>query len=126
VSNLLAVARREIKDANVKGLSTDAKFLHAYNAALALASIALSASGYKPHKQQSHHLRTIESLAFTIAPSTDFVDDFEAFRAKRHKGVYDVAGAIAKGEADRMLQIARELTDLVIQWLNDNHPELIA
>lgn len=113
-----------MQDAQVKGLSVDAQFLHAYNAALALASAALYAAGFKPHKQQSHHLRVIESLRFTVAADDSLVDQFDTFRAKRHKGVYDIAGGISKTEAHAMFEIADKLSAVVPKWLKDHHPQL--
>ncbi|MFO7929702.1 MAG: hypothetical protein R6U35_08545 [Candidatus Humimicrobiaceae bacterium] len=41
IGNLLALARRDIKDSKVEGLSSDRRFACAYNAVLQLATIML-------------------------------------------------------------------------------------
>jgi hypothetical protein len=45
---LLALIRRDTKDAKVKGLSTGRKFACAYNAVLRLAAILLYCRRYEP------------------------------------------------------------------------------
>lgn len=54
VANLLHLVRRDIKDAKVKGLSTDRKFSTAYNAVLQLGMILLYCAGYRPKGAGSH------------------------------------------------------------------------
>ncbi len=48
IENLLAIARRDIKDSKVENLSLDRRFACAYNAVLQLATIILYCNGYKP------------------------------------------------------------------------------
>ena len=47
IQRLLAVADRDLKDANITGLSVDRRFATAYAAALQLATVVLRASGYR-------------------------------------------------------------------------------
>lgn len=55
IQNLFDVAARDMKDASLKGLSTDARLSLAYNAALQAAAAALHAAGYRPAKGQAGH-----------------------------------------------------------------------
>ncbi len=48
IANLLAIARRDVTDAEEGGMSTDWQFGIAYNAALKLCTALLYASGYRP------------------------------------------------------------------------------
>ncbi len=48
LSNLLAIADRDIADASAEGLSNDWKFGIAYNAALKLCTMMLYDAGYMP------------------------------------------------------------------------------
>ena len=67
LSNLLAIADRDIEDAETDGLSDDWKFGIAYNAALKLCTMMLYASGFMPEKVLAHY-RTLLSLQFTLGP----------------------------------------------------------
>ena len=64
--SLLAIVRRDLKDAGVAAISDDRRFEAALSAARTAASIALRASGYRTVAQVGHHAKTIESLELTI------------------------------------------------------------
>ena len=65
ISNLLAIADRDIAQSQTMGLGPEWSFDIAYNAALQLAVAALAASGFQAERQNKHQ-RTIECLAFTL------------------------------------------------------------
>lgn len=121
----LKLAARERSDANVQGLSIDARFAHAYAAGLALARAALYAAGYEADKAHSGHKYTIDSLAFTVSAAPAILAQFDSFRVKRHKGMYDAVGAVSVGEAQAMQEIAEELSISVPKWIRANHPQLL-
>ena len=125
IRNLFDIAARDLRDAQTAPLSTDNRFNLAYNAALQSAMAALGAAGYRPAKGQSHHLRAIESLRHTVAPPSELVDQLDVFRAKRHRGLYDLAGAVSDVEADAMIVLAGELRGRVAHWLRKTHPDLV-
>ena len=125
IEDQLKLAAREQSDANVAGLSIDARFAHAYAAGLALARAALYAAGYEADKAHSGHKYTIDSLEFTVSPDPAVLAQFDSFRAKRHKGMYDAVGTVSVGEAQAMLAIAEELTVSVPQWIRANHLKLL-
>jgi len=124
VRELLGIADRAIADAEVKGISPDARLSIAHNAALQLAIAALTATGYRAGRE-AHHYRAIQSLAFTIGASTDLVDQLDSFRKKRNIGDYERAGAVSEHEAREMLALAKSLRETVTVWLKKNHPELV-
>ena len=109
VGDLLAVADRDLADCRAAQLSDDWRFSIAYNAALQLATMALYARGYKVPRGQSHHLRAIQSLEFTVGIDRKTVDVLDAFRLKRNAGVYDRAGAVSQAEAGEMIALAHTL-----------------
>ena len=125
IEEQLKLAARERSDANVPGLSVDARFAHAYAAGLALARAALYAAGYEADKAHSGHKYSIDSLAFTVSATPAVLAQFDGFRIKRPKGMYDAVGAVSVGEAQAMLQIAEELSVSVPQWIRANHPKLL-
>ncbi len=124
IRELLGIADRAITDAEVKGISPDARLSIAHNAALQLAIAALAATGYRAARE-AHHYRAIQSLAFTIGVSTDLVDQLDSFRKKRNISDYERAGAISEQEAKEMLSLAKSLREMVTAWLKKNHPELV-
>lgn len=124
IRELLDIANRAISDAQVKGISADARLSIAHNAALQLAAAALAATGYRAGRE-AHHYRAIQSLALTIGSSTDLVDQLDSFRKKRNISDYERAGAVSDQEAKEMLALAKMLRETVTTWLENNHPELI-
>jgi hypothetical protein len=124
ISDLLAVADRDLQDCTVPGLSADWRLNIAYNAALQAATAALAACGYRAMRE-AHHFRVIQSLVFTIDMDARVVTQFDAFRKKRNIGGYERAGILSDQEADEMLSLAKDIRKKVEYWLNENHPGLL-
>lgn len=124
VTDLLAIADRDLANAKVPGLSTDWQLAIAYNAALQLAMLALGAEGYRPERSRAHE-RAIESLRFTIKASRATIDVLDAVRRKRNLSNYERAGAASQSEADEVYEVAAELRRMVIAWLKKSHPDLL-
>lgn len=124
ISDLLAVADRDLSDCQSSGLSTDWKLNIAYNSALQAATAALAASGYRAARE-SHHFRIIQSLAYTIGANTDSINLFDLYRKKRNIGGYERAGATSAQEANEMFLLAKNIRSDVEAWLRKTHPELV-
>jgi hypothetical protein len=93
ITNLLKAAERNLKDAKTMGLSPDWKLNIAYSAALHLANAALAAEGYRAARD-SHHYRTIQSLAYSINADPKLIIQLDRFRKKRNLGTYEIADPI--------------------------------
>ena len=65
IARLLAIADRDIDQSQTPGLGPEWQFDIAYNAVLQLATAALAASGFQAERQNKH-MRTLESLEFTM------------------------------------------------------------
>ncbi len=126
IENLLALADRDLHDAQATELSVDWRFNIAYNAALQLAGTALAASGYRIVRSGPHHHRTIQSLLHTIGADDNTVRLLDRFRKKRNVAEYDVVGTISEQEAAEMLELARSLRQQIYDWLYQNHPTLLS
>jgi replication fork clamp-binding protein CrfC len=124
IRELLGIADRAIVDAEVQGISPDARLSIAHNAALQLSIAALAATGYDVGRE-AYHYRAIKSLAFTIGADADLVDQLDTFRKKRNISDYERAGAISDQEAKEMLTLAKTLREMVNAWFKKNHPHLI-
>src|SRR5579884_1312326 len=92
IEGLLSIVERELKDAQVKGISSDGKFNHAYRAALTLATALLYCSGYTIARGQSHHLKTIEEIPEILGKEAkEDAQYLETCRVKRNAAEYDSA-----------------------------------
>ena len=61
IQGLLEIAKRDLNDASVQDLSTDRRFLIAYEGALTLATIPLYCAGYETYGR-GHHWLTFRIL----------------------------------------------------------------
>lgn len=124
IAELLAIAERDIGQAQTPGLLPDWRLPIAYNAALQLATAALAAAGYRCGTELKH-VRTIESLRFTLGTDAGLIRQLDTFRSKRNVSDYERAGAISDADADAMLALAKRLRKDVRTWLSQKHPELM-
>jgi hypothetical protein len=124
ISNLFALADRDLNACQTKNLPADWRFVIAYNAALQAATAALVAAGYRACRE-SHHHRVIQSLELTLAPEPKLIDTFDRFRKKRNISSYDVAGAVSDKEAHEMYELAVSLRAKVDAWIRMNHGKLL-
>ncbi len=126
VARLLAVVDRDMRDAEVAGLSPDRRFAIAYSAALALATIVLAASGYRAVAQRGHHRVAIAALTEFIGPSVaSFARYLDSCRQRRNQGDYERIDVVSDTEAVELLAEARAFRPTVLDWLAREHPELV-
>jgi len=60
IRDLFGIVERSLPDSRVEAVSTDLRFIAAFNAALCVATTALRASGHRTVTQAGHHVKTIE------------------------------------------------------------------
>ncbi len=126
IQQLLEVIDRDLSDAKAQGLSADARFQHAYDAALQLCTIALKASGYAVPKGQGHHKRGIDSLRHTLGSNwSGTADHIERCSRLRGQAMYERIGVVSPEDATDLLETAEQLRSDVIAWLKANHSELV-
>lgn len=124
LSNLLAIADRDIEDASTSELSNDWRFGIAYNAALKLCTMLLYAAGYMPEKTLAHY-RTLLSIEYTLGPERKADAAYlDACRAKRNHVEYDYVDGASASEAEELLAFAKELRTEVVARLRQKFPEL--
>ncbi len=125
IARLLAVADRDIANAEVPTLAAEWRLIIAYNSALRTSTAALAASGFRVSTQVSHHYYGIESLRFTIGLEPALITRFDRFRKKRNLSAYEQSGAVSELEVSEMIALARELRSRVQQWLEQQHPDFL-
>jgi hypothetical protein len=124
IADLLAIVERDLTDAG-GNISADWRFGIAYNGALKLCTILLHASGYRPEKTLQHY-RAIAALPLILGcQRQDDADYLELCRRKRNIAEYDRTGAATEADAVELIKFTKELYADVLQWLKQNHPNLI-
>jgi hypothetical protein len=125
IQQLLRLVDRDIADAQVKHLSEDRRFLIAYEAALALATIPLYCAGYETHGQ-GHHWTTFQCLPEIMGADVGETSEyFDLCRTKRNISAYDRSGQISQAEAEELLSEAKAFKTIVLSWLTTEYPHLI-
>ena len=124
IRRLLDLVDRDLRASDLGQLDPDWRFAIAYNAALQAATAALAAAGYRAARD-SHHLRVIESLEWTVRVEPALVRQFDAFRKKRNRSNYERGGAISDAEVARMRALAVRLRAEVERWIRASHPHLL-
>ena len=125
IANLIEIARRDIKDAQLKDLSLDRRFACAYNAILQLGKILLYCKGYKP-KGIGHHATVFEAMKEILGRNYyGLADYFDSCRAKRNTTDYDYAGGISEKETEELIKEAKSFLKMVVKWLKINYPDFI-
>jgi hypothetical protein len=125
IASLLAVADRDLANAQIETLAAEWRLIIAYNSALRAATAALAAAGFRVSTQVSHHYYGIESLGFTIGLEARLITQFDRFRKKRNLSAYEQSGAVSELEASEMSALARDLRSRVQEWLEKHHPDLL-
>jgi hypothetical protein len=124
IAKLLAAARRNLADAQLRGLSPENRFDAAYKALMQCAIVALQANGYRTlSSKPGHHQTAIQALSQTIGYPQDEVIVLDALRKQRN--VSDYSGDIVSDDAvSECFQSATRLLGHLESWLQLHKPEL--
>ena len=118
INAIYGVIDRCFKDANLKGLSSDQKYILSYQAALEAGMALIYYHGYRPLKA-GHHYITWQCLKDLLGEKNrKTILLFEYAAKKRSKLSYDVAGLASQKEADEMYQESRDFVSLVKEEIN--------
>jgi hypothetical protein len=125
VARLLAAARRNLADAQLKGLSAENRFDAAYKAVMQLAMTALHANGYRTlTSKPGHHQTAIQTLPLTVALPQAKVIVLDALRKQRNLADYG-GELVTDAAAAECLASAKELQAHVLAWLRAERPALL-
>lgn len=124
IENLRELVKRDLKDAELVGLSDDRKFATAYNAVLQLSKMVIACAGYRVSTGVGHHQKTFEAAKTALGTNSaeTLTDYFETCRRKRNNIDYDTAEVVSETEASDLLEKAREFKALIQDWIAQNHP----
>jgi len=123
IKEMLYLVDRDLIDASVEGLSSDRRFMIAYDPVLTLATIPLYCAGYRTHGA-GHHWTVFLTLPLSMSPEQKALASYlDSCRNKRNISSYDRSGRITDGEAAELLEEAIIFKSKIEAWLRDNHPE---
>ena len=125
IKDLRAVVHRNLADAQIRKLSDDGRFGHAYDAARILANIIVRASGYRVKSEGGGHYNTFLALKAADPVFAKKAVYFDSCRRKRNNFLYEQANVVSNTEAEELLFHASGLTLEVDAWLKKHHPNLL-
>ncbi len=105
------------------GLSADARFVMAYDAARTLSLMIVRAEGFRPRSVGGHY-NTFLALEAADPAFAALSAYFEGCRMKRNDCEYGFAGGITQTEADALLNTVRQFAIDAEYWVKAHHPHL--
>ena len=123
ITNLRSIVARSLNDVKASGLSADARFIMAYDAARTLSLIIVRAAGYRPRAVGGHY-NTFVALE-TVDPAFAALSTyFDGCRIKRNASEYDIAGGVSETDADGLLKTVQQFRIDAEVWVKTHHPKL--
>ena len=123
LDNLRSIVTRSLKDVAAAGLSADARFIMAYDAARTLSLIIVRAAGYRPRSAGGHY-NTFVALEVAEPGFAALSVYFDGCRIKRNTSEYTFAGGVSDTDADGLLKAVQNFAVDVDAWLKAHHPHL--
>ena len=125
VSGLITKASRRLEEAGNEDNYGDSRLEFAYLTVLFCATAALRASGYRATRGEGHHVRTLDTLLYTLHVSPEKVEYYHMLRRARNTALYDELLEVSEVVLVEALNAARELLGLTEAWLRKHHPQLL-
>jgi hypothetical protein len=127
VAQLFKIVDRDLIDADIHDLSSDRRFITAYNAALQLSTIILRIYGLRTNPNKSgHHRISIDSLPEILGKEhQDLSDYLNACRIKRNICDYTSCGEISDMEVAEIIKEIKGFKTFVVKWIKINHPQFL-
>jgi hypothetical protein len=123
LDNLRSIVARSMKDVAAPGLSADARFVMAYDAARTLSLMIVRAAGYRPRSVGGHY-NTFLALEAADASFEKMSAYFDGCRLKRNGCEYDFAGGVTDTDAEGLLTAVQQFALDAEAWIKARHPSL--
>jgi hypothetical protein len=122
IHRLLDAARRNIKDAEIVGLSNENRFDAAYKAIMQLANASLQTAGFRTlTSKPGHHQTMLQSLVKTVGIESDRLIVLDALRKQRN--IADYSGDLVEDAAvAECISQANQLLEITEFWLKSQKP----
>jgi hypothetical protein len=122
IDNLRTIVARSLSDVAAVGLSVDARFIMAYDAARTLSLILVRAAGYRPRTAGGHY-NTFLALEAADPAFAALSAYFDGCRIKRNASEYDLAGGVSDTDAHGLLETVQQFVFDADAWLEKHHPQ---
>jgi hypothetical protein len=123
LDNLRSIVKRSLTDVAAPGLSADARFVMAYDAARTLSLMIVRAAGYRPRSVGGHY-NTFLALEAANSAFAALSAYFDGCRMKRNDCEYDVAGGVSDTDADELLKSVQQFATDAEAWIKAHYPAL--
>jgi len=123
LDNLRSIVTRSLSDVMAAGLSADARFIMAYDAARTLSLMIVRAAGYRPRSVGGHY-NTFIALEAADPAFAALSAYFDGCRMKRNASEYDFAGGVSDTDAKGLLATVQQFAIDVEAWVKVHHPQL--
>ncbi len=123
LDNLRSIVARSLKDVETSGLSADARFVMAYDAARTLSLLIVRAEGYRPRTVGGHY-NTFLALEAADPAFATLSAYFDGCRMKRNACEYDFAGGVSDTDAEGLLVTVQQFEMDAEAWIRTRHPQL--
>lgn len=124
MDDLRSIVTRSLQDVAVPGLSNDARFVMAYDAARSLSKMLVRASGYRPASIGGHY-NIFRALAEVDTAFRELSEYFDSCRITRNRCEYDYAWGTSETDAESLLETVQNFAIEADSWLKAHHPHLI-
>jgi len=124
LDNLRSIVARSLKDVESAGLSADARFVMAYDAARTLSLLVVRATGYRPRTVGAHY-NTFLALETADPAFAKLSAYFDGCRMKRNSCEYDFAGGITDTDAEGLLKTVQQFAVDAEAWITARYPHLV-
>lgn len=117
IQKLFKIVDRDLADAEIPELSSDRKFITAYNAGLQLATIILRVAGFRTNPNKSgHHRISIDALNEIAGKECEgFSNYLNTCRIKRHARDYTSSGEVSDVE---VIEIIKEIKTFALHSID--------
>ena len=102
------------------------RFSLAYDAAHALALIALRVHGYRPGRGLGHRMVVFSTLVHTVASPAAECAALLRYHTKRNSSEYAGLVNASEAEARDLIEVTGALRDRVRAWLGAHRPDLLS
>lgn len=125
ISGFLMRAEQQLIDARTASLSAASRFSLAYDAAHALALVALRVHGYRPGRGLGHRMVVFSTLVHTVASPAAEWTALVRYHTKRNSSEYAGLVNVSEAEARDLIQVTMSLRDRVRAWIGAHRPDLL-
>lgn len=125
INNLIKRSFRDIETAkrNLE-IDNDCSYNYAYNAILHAGLAFMESKGYRPDIIGKHAIIVKFINAVLGKKFSGLINNYDFMRKKRHKFIYEPDIPCSKLEAEKAINTAVELIEIIKKYLKENNPQL--